>query len=171
MYRLIGLALLATLLSGCESSSGSDNANDTNIRAFTLTGTDGVTSAPTIFPSVSATENGGVFSVDWDVTTATRPYVAEVYLSVDGILDIPGDVRLMRRNCDSGSGNCPDQVASFDCTYDASVTITCAPGAAADINDLSGFFPALPGRYSLILRACNAFDELCLSRRLEVDFE
>lgn len=174
MRRITQATLLtaAAALAAC-SGGGDENssANGSAIRSFSITGTNGVTSGSGEV-RIGPSQNGGVFRLDWNAASSTRPYRADFYVSPDAALSA-GDQQVFGRNCDQPAGDCQNQSATFFCTFDGDVKLTC-PSGSGQTTQMSTWFASnggLPGSYNIILRVCDGLFNDCVTRALPVVFE
>lgn len=174
--------LLGTLilLSACDDIEFGNN--QTRINDLALTGTDGVVvgiGTEATKAAVNSAENGGVFQVLWDVSAASRPHAIRLAVSRDAFLDEgnDGDAFFFAQGCNSsgGTGACPGERITVNCTFSSSVTLGCALGGNQPA-DLSTYFaadpgPGLPGDYFVILEACDTNRSDCRTLAVPTRFE
>ena len=172
-YGWSALAVVS-LLVACGGGGSDPGGSDQNseIHSYSVTGTDGVSSASAT-PSIAPSQNGGLFSVSWDAESSTDVYRAEVYVSRDNALS-SDDKMFLGRNCNSGLGDCPNQAATYSCKFDSANVITCAAGGPGDVTNMTSYFsssPGLPATYQLILRICDGLFSDCITRAVPVAFQ
>lgn len=166
-------ALLVTLaLAGCGGGDEDSIPSPSTIKAFTVTGTNGINSASGQAVAIAPSQNGGLFGLDWTASSSTKPYRADFYVSPDATLS-SNDQAFFGRNCDQPVGDCQSQVASFDCAFGSDVKLTC-PAGSAETMDLSTWFASnggLPNSYYVILRVCDGLFTDCVTRAVPVTFQ
>lgn len=171
--RFLTSTLLALVLVACGGDDDSgDGGASTAIHNFRVTGTNGANTDSGASVDIDATQNGGVWSLEWDAKAATQPYRADLYVSIDDILS-DDDQAFFGRNCDQPFGDCSEPAASFDCRWDSSVSIACAEGVSGDTTNMSNYFAGaagLPGVYSIILRVCDGLFVDCQTQAKLVRF-
>lgn len=165
-------ALAILSLAGCGGGGGESSPTPTTIRAFTVSGTNGVSSSSGQTVAIAPSQNGGQFTLDWNASSSTRPYRADLYLSPDATLS-DSDHAFFGRNCDQPAGDCQAQAASFVCTFGTDVKLTC-PAGSVETTDLSTWFASnggLPNSYYVILRVCDGLFTDCVTRAVPTTFQ
>lgn len=159
-------------LTACTPSEDEETTDATTIHHFAITGTNGVTSGGTAMPAINPYQNGGVFELDWDVSSSTRPHRIEWYVSRNDSLD-GSDKMFLGRNCDQQFGDCQTQANTFACSFSTSSVIQCST-ASTDAYNMTSYFAAnggLPNTYYVILRACDGLFDDCRTRTAAVLFQ
>lgn len=176
---MLSIAALGAFLSGCTPTDSADggmpggsSGTPTTIRSFAITDTSGTLTSGGSTAVFDAAKNGGTFKLAHDAVSSTQPYRAEWYVSSDTLLS-SDDKLILGRNCDHGLGDCPNQAASFTCTYTSDVKTVCAGGVDSDTTELSSYFASqrgLPGNYTVIFRACDGLFSDCQIRTVPAEF-
>jgi hypothetical protein len=160
-------ACLVALITGCTDTDPS-GITETNVRAYAVTGTDGLVSGPSgqvTQALVDANQNNGVFTVAWNVEAATTTQRIRLLILRDDELD-ESDAEVLDVICGGPNSLCPGATANaLQCQFDTDVTLTCGSGENAQVTDLSTYFaaaaPGLPGDYLLVLQGCDLAELDC----------
>lgn len=152
---------------GDFGDGGGGGSSGSVIRSFSVIGTDGSGSEPVV---IDATQNEGLFQLEWDAASSTEPYRADVYLSADEALSLEADRAFLGRNCDQPFGDCSNEAASFECHFGTDVIITC-PAGSDERTNMSTWLAdngGLPGDYFVILQVCDGLFQDCVTRSVPV---
>lgn len=146
--KLLPLLALAAVLTGCGSSTTSDNAPKAEgahygIKSFTVVGSDGSTNPAAINPAIG----GGVFVLNTEINDGRPLYTGEFFLSTNDTLS-NADITL--------------------CTFDNSNIITCGDDVTTDISD---FLTSLPMTAYIIFEACDITGLNCNNKAAKVVFQ
>ncbi|MDD3764439.1 MAG: hypothetical protein PHP86_14210 [Nevskiales bacterium] len=172
--RAISVSFLiagSTAITGCgwmegDSDGGNSDritATSVSIESYSVTGT-----SPTLLPSapkpISASNNGGAFTIQWD---ASANGIVDIELSVkeaDGTIDFcaDGPHEFYDRPC-GGDYACQLQM-TLDCTFGNDNRIDCTGGKGVD---LSGFLDQIPKQADLQIKVRGRNTVSCSSERVE----
>lgn len=175
------LGLIAAFLAGCgggaasvpgSGSSNSTGGGRTQIYAYSVTGSDNKTSTGSQSVTINPSQNGGAFTLYWDASSSTQPYVAQWYVSTDNALS-DDDVELLSRNCDQASGDCQQQYDTFNCTLDNSMDANCSDASSSSGTNLTNYFSksGLPVNDYLLLRVCDGLFQDCVVKAIPTTFQ
>ncbi len=175
------IIFIATTVAGCGGSSGSDGIGDPGgtpdipvaggmtLDTFEVTGT-GVVEASSV--PINAAVANGEFSFSFDVTTLSDPYVTELFISEDNLLDTT-DVSILHRICgNDGTVFKCNAHGEFNCSFNSSNEMSCGVVGPGNFpKNLTTFLDSIPKDAHLILEACNFTQDECDTKAVAVEIQ
>lgn len=171
--QLFVLLALSAVLQGCTPTDSIEGAaSETTIRSFSITDTNGNKTSGASTAVFDSSRNGGMFTLEHDAVSTTKPFRVDWYISTDSVLS-EDDKQFFGRNCGIDFGDCPQQSGTFECQYTSDVKTICTASTARQETNLGPYFAersGLPGSYMLIFQVCNGLLKDCVQRTVPASF-